>query len=813
MRSVLILLVALFASLAAAQTPGPMGEGQFVNISGDKALVGTVYALVRASDGTLYAGGAFSVGTSSVAVNVARQDGSGWVAVGGGTDGRVNSLAVASDGTLYAGGSFATAGGVAARSVARWDGAAWSPLGSGVYGSVTSVAVAPDGVLYAGGAFSAPGLRVARWDGTSWSALGGGISGLGNNSVGVSTVAVAPDGTLYVGGQFFTAGGVSVANVAQWDGTAWARVGNGLGGPYSYYGVFSLTVADGGTLYAGGQFSLRQNEDVAVAQWNGRSWSKVGDGITGSIGNRARAVALSDDGTLYVAGELDNASTLGSVRRWDGTAWTALPQSPSRLSGSTLIIRALAGGPGAAVAVGGEFGRVGGGGAPDVADWDGTAWRPISGTFDGSVSDLAQAPDGTVYAVGGFRVAGGVQVTSVARYRGGVWSGVGGGVTSNSGGISAVDVAADGRVYAGGVFTEVGGVLARNVAVWDGTAWAPLGAGLDGRVYGVAVAPDGSVYAAGTFTEAGGVPARNVARWSPATQTWSALGVGTDGRIEAVAVAPDGSLYAAGEFTTAGAVFARKIARWDGAAWSALGAGLQRTSGVAYASALGIAADGTLYAGGRFDEAGGVQVRNVARWDGAAWSSLGIGVDDTVNAIAVAGTSVYVGGDFAEAGGMAASRLARWDGAAWFSPDGEFLPPRGLNSSYVEALLSGSAGDLYVGGSFSGVGAVESAFITLLDVSGTVAEAPGPSATGALSVSVGPNPARGGAAAFVTAPEGPVSVSVLDLLGRVVGRAEALSAGASMRVALPVAGLAPGVYVVRVAAGASAQSVRLVVAR
>ena len=40
----------------------------------------------------------------------------------------------------------------------------------------------------------------------------------------------------------------------------------------------------------------------------------------------------------------------------------------------------------------------------------------------------------------------------------------------------------------------------------------------------------------------------------------------------------------------------------------------------------------------------GVSARNIARWDGSTWDSLGSGVNDDVLAIAVSGSDVYVGG-------------------------------------------------------------------------------------------------------------------------------------------------------------------------
>ncbi|WBO86713.1 ligand-binding sensor domain-containing protein [Hymenobacter yonginensis] len=104
-------------------------------------------------------------------------------------------------------------------------------------------------------------------------------------------------------------------------------------------------------------------------------------------------------------------------------------------------------------------------------------------------------------------------------------------------------------------------------------------------------------------------------------------------------------------------------------------------------------ARGNLYIGGRFTAVGGVAARNVARWDGRRWHSLGSGSDNgisepyrydyyngrkhehesIVRALAVAPNGdVYVGGEFSRAGQVAATCLARWDGRRW-NPVGNFL--------------------------------------------------------------------------------------------------------------------------------------------
>jgi hypothetical protein len=87
--------------------------------------------------------------------------------------------------------------------------------------------------------------------------------------------------------------------------------------------------------------------------------------------------------------------------------------------------------------------------------------------------------------------------------------------------------------------------------------------------------------------------------------------------------------------------------------------------------ALAVFDDGSgpaLNAGGWFDTAGGVAVNNIARWDGNAWSALsgpsGTGVSGGVYALAAfddgSGPALYAGGRFDTAGGLPSSHIAAW---------------------------------------------------------------------------------------------------------------------------------------------------------
>lgn len=184
------------------------------------------------------------------------------------------------------------------------------------------------------------------------------------------------------------------------------------------------------------------------------------------------------------------------------------------------------------------------------------------------------------------------------------------------------------------------------------------------------------------------------AQWTP---LGSGIGSGTGHGVQAVA--PYGNaLVVSGTFTDAGGTLARNIALWDGTAWSSLGEGISGGSAVVIAEY-----EGQLIAGGLFDEAGGVPANRIARWDGSQWSPLGEGADAAVRALAVHGGDLIVAGEFSTIGGIAAQRIARWDGANWSA----------LGSGLSDAVYAGVGeslavygGELVVGGLFDHAGGV-----------------------------------------------------------------------------------------------------------
>ena len=59
--------------------------------------------------------------------------------------------------------------------------------------------------------------------------------------------------------------------------------------------------------------------------------------------------------------------------------------------------------------------------------------------------------------------------------------------------------------------------------------------------------------------------------------------------------------------------------------------------------AIVVDGSGNVYVGGDFSAIGTVPANRIAKWDGSAWSALGLGMSDVVYALAVSGTNLYAG--------------------------------------------------------------------------------------------------------------------------------------------------------------------------
>ena len=231
----------------------------------------------------------------------------------------------------------------------------------------------------------------------------------------------------------------------------------------------------------------------------------------------------------------------------------------------------------------------------------------------------------------------------------------------------------DGSLVLGGAFTHVDLSPTTRVARWDGNDWQPMGDGFDGAVRDLVVI-NGSLYAAGEFGHSGATAVNGIARWDGAA--WQPLAVQPDFDSVLSLCLYQGRLVVAGIldwYTDEYHYFEQGgLSAYDGYEWTSLA-----TFEWGWASHVSdmVVYEGDLVVQGAFEGLDGdYGIRNLARWDGGSWSSMGY---------------LYEPCDFEFFEGELLtgdySGVFRWTGAAWEEFPGD-LPGN------VRALLSFDGG-------------------------------------------------------------------------------------------------------------------------
>jgi hypothetical protein len=138
---------------------------------------GAVFALALEENGRLYAGGDFTTAGGANAADIAVWENGAWAELGGGVTpdaegfGHVLSLSIDFRGRLQVGGYFTAVGDVPANNVATWFGSGWTALGSGTNGPVNGVVESGGSIFLSGGFSRAGGRPSVRF--AEWAAFGG----------------------------------------------------------------------------------------------------------------------------------------------------------------------------------------------------------------------------------------------------------------------------------------------------------------------------------------------------------------------------------------------------------------------------------------------------------------------------------------------------------------------------------------------------------------------------------------------------------------------------------------------------------------
>jgi Ca2+-binding RTX toxin-like protein len=368
----------------------------------------------------------------------------GWDHLGdGGTpgtsslNGAVSALDAVAPDALYAGGNFTSAGGnTAAAYIARWDGTSWSDIGAPALNGAVQAIAYYGGKLYVGGSFTDAGGNanadfLAVWGGASWQPFCN-ASGPGPAFGGNVDALQVIGSTLYVGGSFQDGAGIASADyLLACDLTTGASRSTVTSDGDINGSIFALTSDSGGRLYAGGQFFNLAGIAAAdhVASYDG-SWHAMGTGPGpggGAVDDRVRSIASYGSDVYIGTDSMDVAGIAQAdhVARWDGSAWHAVGANAAGTDGwlpASAFIYALAA-SGSRLDVAGSFQDADGHATADnVAEFDGTTWKPLgsdgagNGPFTGNGVALAFFHDQLV-AGGSFTSAGGdTQASYVARY-------------------------------------------------------------------------------------------------------------------------------------------------------------------------------------------------------------------------------------------------------------------------------------------------------------------------------------------------------------------------------------------------------------
>jgi hypothetical protein len=444
------------------------------------------------------------------------------------------------------------------------------------------------------------------------------------------------------------------------------------------------------------------------------------DNQFGPVGaNNSPFVLTAARSRVFVGGQFTAAGNLklNFVSGFDGTNWLPLNAGLGTIPFTSVT---GLGSDGVYVYAGGTFTNADNSGAQFNARWDGTNWSPLSVGLNGP-GFVFKTNGGSLYVGGTFTGAGNTIVSNIARWDGTNWWPLGLGVAGPTAS-SGVDCLAfqGNNVYVGGIFVSAGGLSATNVAWYDGSNWHAMGNGLNGPLVTALTFYGAYLYAGGSFTNTG-LGFTNLARWDGSA--WSAVpGGGANGDVRDI-VTDGTNLYVGGLFTNIGGIAAAEIARFDGATWTTLGSGIRGFGPRVYRM---VWQSNQLYVVGVFSTAGNTGAANVARWDGTNWWDLGgqasKGIYDPIAAVLALlpdGTNLYAGGLFPAAGNVVVSNVTRWDGANWHALtngiSGSLPGFRAEVAALATANLNSSGTNLYVGGNFTNAGGVAAQCIARWD--------------------------------------------------------------------------------------------------
>jgi hypothetical protein len=507
--------------------------------------------------------------------------------------------------------------------------------------------------------------------------------------------ATDSSGNLFVCGGLY-AGGIWRGAIAEWNHKTWSDVAPGIPGDQ----IYDLVFDSAGNLYAGGAFDTAGGIIANnIAKWDGAKWSGLGNGVEGIV----IAITVDGRGNLYVVLRLDEPDSYPYlIKKWDGVAWSVVGRVEY---GYVQGVEDLAVDVEGNLYVCGSFDTISTLPASKIAKWDGHAWSSLGSGLRGGASLYASelaCIGKDLYVYGSFDTAGSQAAHNLAKWDGKSWSVVGNAVFNE-----ILDIETDNQegLYLTGDL-ETNDSLVRAIAKWDGNAWTLLYKCIKRGTFEGGFEPRG-VMADGSgnlYTDPGFLLWRGNS-WTPVCPD-----NGVDGDVWNFAIDPvSGNLYASIPSSkvsrpVAGNTIVNYVARWDGGSWKALGEvpGISENPGYV-ANFLAFDKKGLLYAIERDDHSSASQTRyRIVKWNGASWSTVdSVSPGQRIYALAIDSMgNLYAGGEFESIGAINAKNIAKWDGTSWSSL-GEGIPGK-----LVRALVCATNGNVYAGGAFDMAGSV-----------------------------------------------------------------------------------------------------------
>lgn len=335
----------------------------------------------------------------------------------------------------------------------------------------------------------------------TWGDCSGGLIGEGYSLV------TDMSNNLYTGGRFTNAGGVSVNNVAMWNGTRWIALGSSTfkgvnlsSDPISSF-VSTLIFDNSRNLYVGGNFDQVGNSVEAnnIAKWNGTEWNRLSVSDSG-LGGQVSALAVDNANNLYAGGLFTTAggNPANRIAKWNGSSWSALGSGVGIFGVYALLVNNNN------LFVGGDFETAGGITVNNIAKWNisTNTWSALAPGIAGSndsIFDLAIDEGNNLYACGLFTTIGGISANYIAKWNGSSWSAL---PLQVNDWVLTINYK-NGKLYAGGYFTQAGSLSVSHFAVWDGIAWNSLNCNANYGVWDSAIDNTGKIYITGQFTTPG----------------------------------------------------------------------------------------------------------------------------------------------------------------------------------------------------------------------------------------------------------------------------------------------------------------------